>query len=132
MAAAFKRGVEPKLQDFVGETEGDDSATHGEHVRVVVLTRESRREQVVAQRGAYSVDLVRGELLALSAAAEDDAHIGIAVANGSRHGGADRRVVGGRGAVRAVVEDLQAGALQNLDEVLLEQVAGVVGTDRDA
>src|SRR5580765_6868104 len=30
MASAFKRGLEPHLQDFVGKSKGDDPPAHGE------------------------------------------------------------------------------------------------------
>src|SRR5581483_5431112 len=76
VTAAFEAGGQPQRQDLVGEAERDDAAAHREDVRVVVLARQARGVEVVAQRGAHARDLVRGDLLALSAAAEDDAAVG--------------------------------------------------------
>ena len=89
------------------------------------------RVEVVAQCGAHAVHLVGGELLALAAAAEHDAEVGVAVAHRAADRRADRRVVDALGAVRAEVEHLVTLPLQHADEVLLEVVAGVVGADGD-
>jgi hypothetical protein len=35
--AAFKGGLEPQCDDLIGKARRDDPASHGEHVRVVVL-----------------------------------------------------------------------------------------------
>ena len=64
-------------------------------VGVVVGPGEPGRVQVVAERGAHAVDLVGGELLALAAAADDDADLGVAVADRAPDRRADRRVVDG-------------------------------------
>ena len=74
--AALEGGAEPERDDFVGEAEGDDAAAHGEHVGVVVLARHAGGVEIVAERGADAGDLVGGDLLALAAAADDDAAIG--------------------------------------------------------
>ena len=47
-----------------------------EDVGVVVLPRQAGRVEIVAQRGADAGDLVGGDLLALAAAADDDAAVG--------------------------------------------------------
>ena len=66
MAAAFERGAEPERQYFVGQPEGDDAPSDGEDVGVVVLARQPRGVEIVAERGADADHLVGGDLLALT------------------------------------------------------------------
>src|SRR2546423_10488764 len=68
MTSALERRGEPQRHDLVRERERDDASADGEHVRIVVLAREARGVEVVAERGADALDLVRGHLFALSAA----------------------------------------------------------------
>src|SRR3954451_2368417 len=93
MTAALVLGLQPQLEDLVGEADRDDAAAHREDVGVVVLARQPRGVEVVAQRRTNPVDLVRGDLLALPAAAEHDAAIGAPVDHGAAYREADRRVV---------------------------------------
>ena len=95
MPSALERRVEPEREDFVGQPERDDPAAHRQHVGVVVLARQPRGVEIVAQRGADAGDLVGGDLLALSAAAEHDAAIGAAVGDRAPDREADRRIVHG-------------------------------------
>src|SRR3954470_2278305 len=106
MTAALELGVQPDRQDLVGQTERHDPPSHGQHVGVVVFAGEAGRVQIVAQRSPDTHDLVSGELLALAAAAEDDAPIGPALGDGAADGGTDWRVVDRLLAVGAVVVDL--------------------------
>ena len=92
----------------------------------------ARGVEVVAERGAGAVHLVGRDLLALAAAAEHDADVGVAAHDGARDRGAVRRVVDRLGAVGAEIVDVVAPLLQHPDEVLLERIAGVVAADRDA
>ena len=131
MAAAFELGGEEQCQDLLGQAGADHSAADTEHVGVVVLARHAGGVQVVAQRSAHAAHLVGGQLLALAAAADDDAVQRLAVAHRAPDRGADLRVVDGLGAVRAQVEHVVPTCLQHTDEVLLEFVAGVVGANRD-
>ena len=102
------------------------------HVGVVVGTGEPGGEQVVAQRGAHAVHLVGRQLLALPAAAEHDAEVGLAVAHGATDRRAERRVVDGFGAVGAEVGHVVSLRREHADEVLLQLVPGVVGADGDS
>src|SRR5436853_5901242 len=92
MASAFERRLEPYLQDFVGKSERDDPPAHREDVCVVVLTRETGGIQIVTQRGANARHLVRGDLLALAASAEDDTTVGPPLDDRARNVEADRRI----------------------------------------
>src|SRR5439155_5898733 len=88
--------------------------------------------EVVAQRRPGAVDLVGGDLLALTAAADDDAEFG--VAGDHRAGGrrAERRVVDGRLAVGPQVGDVVPGLAQVGGDQRLQAEPGVVGGDGDA
>ena len=83
------------------------------------------------KRGAHTVHLVRGDLLALAAAAEHDAEVGVARDDDATDVRADRRVVDRLLGIRAAVVDVVVPLLQHLDQVLLEREARVVGADRD-
>src|SRR5437899_13088562 len=78
------------------------------------------------------MDLVGRDLLALAAAAQDDAAVGLTLRHQPGHVRADRRVVDRLGAVRAAVVDVVTHRLQALDDVLLQLVARVIGADGDA
>jgi hypothetical protein len=68
-----------------------------------VLAREARGVEIVAERGTNAAHLVRRDLLALTAAAEHDAALGVAVGDRPRDRQTDRRVIHGRFAVGAVI-----------------------------
>ena len=87
--------------------------------------------QVVAQRRAHAAHLVGRDLLTLPAATEHDADIGLAIANRAPDLCANWRIVDGRCAVGSEIGDDVPIARQDTDEMLLEFVAGVVGTNRD-
>ena len=88
--------------------------------------------EVVAQRGARAVHLVGRDLLALTAAAEHDAPIGVAAHDGPAHRRAERRVVDRFLAVGAEIVDRVPPPGQHSHEVLLERISRVVAPDRDA
>lgn len=129
MAAALELGGEEGGQDLIGQPLAHHTGTDAENVRVIVLAGHARGVQVVAERSTHAVHLVRRQLLALAAAPENDAHIRTTVAYGAPDGSADRRVVDALDAVRAVIGDIVSCGLQHLDEMLLQQVTGVVGSN---
>ena len=131
MPAARERRRQPQGQDFVREPERDDPAAHREDVGVVVLARQPRRVEIVAERRADAGDFVRGDLLALPAAAEHDAAIGAALGDRAPDADADERIVHRRLAVRAVIVDAVPERRQRLLEMFLEREAGMVGADRN-
>ena len=85
----------------------------------------------MTERRANTRYLVGGNLLTLSATAEDDAAFGAAADDGSADRHADRRVVHGLFAVGAVVVDRVTETPKRLLQVLLEREARVIGADRD-
>ena len=132
MAAAGERRRQPQRQDLVGEAEGDDAAAHREDVRIVVFSRQPRRIEIVAERGANAGDLVRGDLLPLSAAAEHDAALGAACGDGAADANADWRIIHRLFAVRAVIVDRVAERRERMFEMFLQREACVIGANRDS
>src|SRR5690606_28639122 len=61
--------VDQRLELLLGVLAG----AHRDHVRIVVLAGQARGLLVPHQRGADALDLVRGDLLAVAGAADDDA-----------------------------------------------------------
>ena len=132
VAAAFERRLEPQRDNLVREPERDDPAAHREDVGIVVLARQARGVEIVAERGADAGDLVGGDLLALPAAAEHDAALGAPLGDRAADREADRRIVHRLLAVRAVIVDGVPEPLQRLLQMFFEQEAGVIGADGDA
>ena len=132
MPAAGERRREPQRQDFVRQSEGHDPAAHREDVGVVVLARQARGIEIVAERRADAGDLVRRDLLPLSAAAEDDAAIGAAFDDGAADVEADGRIVNRLVAVRAAIVDVVTELRERLLEMFLQREACVIGANRDS
>src|SRR6266851_1674506 len=131
MAPALVLRLEPELEDLVREPVGDDASAHREDIGVVVLARQPRGVEIVAERGAYAWHLVGGDLLALAAAAEHDAAIGAPLDDRATDGETDRRVVDRLLAVGAEILDGVAEAGERVLEVLFQQKAGVIRADSD-
>src|SRR5690606_28872837 len=99
-------------------------------VGVVVLARQLGRGDVPGERAAHAAHLVRGDLLAVAAATDDDPERTGLGDDGLGGREAERRVVvGGVVGVGAVVDDVVAGRAEVLDEGGLELEARVVGGD---
>ena len=82
VAAALKLGVEPLVDDHLGELGAHDAGTKGEHVGVVVHARELGTERLGAHDGAYALHLVGSQADPDAGAADQDAQVDIAVGNG--------------------------------------------------
>src|SRR6185503_15549351 len=123
---------EPQRENFVREPEGDDPAAHREDIGVVVLARQARGVEIVAERGANAGDLVGRDLLALPAAAKHDAALGAPFGDRAADGNADRRIVDRCLAAGAVILDGVPEPRERLLQVFLEQEAGVIGADGDS
>jgi hypothetical protein len=131
MAPAFKRRLQPQRQDLVGKAEGDDAAAHRENVCIVVLARQPRGIEVVAERRPNAGHLVRRNLLTLPAAAKHYAPIGPAFGHRSADAQADRRVVDRRFASRPMIVHGVAKTGQRLFQMFFQQETGVIGADGD-
>lgn len=106
------------------------SATDGDHVGVVVLATEGGGLLAPGECGPHALHLVRGDLLAIARPADHDAEavrVGRRTLRGTE---AERRVVVlGVIDVGSAVDRVMAVGLEPLDEVVLEFVASMVGTD---
>jgi hypothetical protein len=92
-----------------------------------VLTRQLGRLGVVGERGTDAGHLVRRDLLTVARAADDDAEGAVVGDNAPSSFDAERRVVVLSVVdVRAHVDDVVAGTLEVLDEVVLQLVTGMV------
>ena len=132
MASAFECRAEPEHEDLVRQSGRDNAAADGEDVGVVVLAREPRRVEIVAERGAHAGNFVGGDLLALSASAEDDAPIGRAASDRAADADADGRVVHRGLAVGAVIVHRVAEASQRLFEMFFEEKARMIRANRNS
>lgn len=104
-------------------------AADAHQLGVVVLAGQARGLDAPGQGAAGAGHLVGGDLLAVAAAADDDAEA--AGVSDDATGGVDaerRVVVGGVVHVRSAVEDLVTGPLQVVLDVVLQLEAGMVGT----
>ena len=85
MTAALKLGVEPLVDDHLGELGANDAGAKGEHVGVVVHARELGAEGLGAHDGAYALDLVGSQADPDAGAADQDTQVNVAVGNGLAH-----------------------------------------------
>ena len=132
MAAAGERRREPQRHDFVRQAKRDDAPAHGEDVGVVVLARQARHVEIVAERRAHAGHFVRRDLFPLTAAAQHDTAIGAAVGDGAADADADRRIVDRRLAVGAVIVDAVSEPRERLLQMFFQCEAGVVGAHRNS
>ena len=119
-------------RDLAGERGADDARAEAQHVHVVVLDRLMRGVGVVAHRRANAGELVRGNRDAGAAAADDDAALGLPVAQGvgDRFGGIG--IIHRRGRMGAEIEDIVALLSQFCGQFLLQHIPCVVGTEGDS
>src|SRR5262249_30967191 len=108
-----------------------NSPAHREDVGVVVLSRHSGRVEVVAERGPDAGHLVRGDLFALTAAAEDDPTVGPPFRDRSCDAQTDWRIVDRLLAPGSVIVNGVTKTGQNLFEVFFEQEPCVISADGD-
>jgi len=130
--AALERRPEERIEDLLGGLRGHYPPPHREHVGVVVATCHLGKPHVVAQRGARAPNLVRRDLLALATSAEDDSHVGEAVANGARHRSADRRIIHRVRRVGTNIIDLVTSGTEQRHEMGLQVKTRVVRANSDA
>ena len=131
VTTALKLGVEPLVDDHLGELGAHDAGAKGEHVGIVVYARELGAEGLGAHNGAYALDLVGSQANPDTGATDEDAQVDVAVGNGLTHLVAGDGVVKALGGVGAKVHDLAAALLQVLGNDVLELDGGVVVTDTD-
>ena len=131
VAAALKLGVEPFVDNHLGELGAHDASAKGEHVGIVVHAGELGAEGLGAHDGANALDLIGGQADADAGTADQDTQVDVTVGNGLTHLVAGDGVVKALGGVGAKVHDLAAALLQVLGDDVLELDGGVVVTATD-
>ncbi len=117
------------VDDREGLLERVHAAADADELRVVVLTRELRGLDAPRERAAGAGHLVRGDLLTVAAAAEDEAEAArVGDDAASRLDAEGRVVVDGVVDVRTAVDGLVAVRGEVFDDLVLAFEAGVVGT----
>jgi hypothetical protein len=129
MPATLEGRVQPEGKDLVRQADSHDAGAEREDVGVVVPPRQARREKVVAERRAGARHLVRGHLLTLAAAADDNTAVGTARDDRARNAGADGRVIHRSLAVGAVVVHLVAKTRERRQEVRLQGETRMIGAN---
>jgi hypothetical protein len=132
VASSLEGGIEPEPDDLVGQSGRDDPPAHGQDIGVVVRPRHPRRVEIVAERRANAAYLVGGDLLPLTAPADDQTALRLTGGHGTSDLGADVRIIDRFPVVRATIVDLVTELPQHADEMLLQREAGVIGPDRNA
>jgi hypothetical protein len=94
-----------------------------------VLTRHASRVQVVTQSCANSAHFICGQLLALTATTKHNAKVCLAITHVTTNGCTNWWVVTTFCAVRSQVDHIVTLVREQINEVLFEGVAGVVGTN---
>src|SRR5690348_11026913 len=125
-------GVQERPHQLPGQLDPDDTRSEHQHVHVVVLDTLVRGVRVVAQPGPDAGQLVGRDRRADAAAADEHAALRAALGHGVSHRRGDIGIVHRGGAVSAEVQDRVAERLKRGDQLLLEQVARVIGADGDS
>ena len=73
MTTALKLGVEPLVDNHLGELGAHDAGAKGEHVGIVVHAGELGAEGLGAHNGAYALDLVGSQADTDAGATDQDA-----------------------------------------------------------
>jgi hypothetical protein len=94
-----------------------------------VLTRHASRVQVVTQSCAYSAHFVCSQLLALTTSAKHNAKVCLAIAHVATNCCTNWWVVTTLCAICSQVDHIVTLVREQINEVLFEGVAGVVGTN---
>lgn len=129
VTASLKLGVEPLVDDHLGELGTHDAGTKGKHIGVVVHAGELGAEGLGAHDGAHALDLVGGQADADASAADQDAQVDVTVSNCLAHLVAGDGVVEALGGVGAKVYDIAAALFQVVGNDVLELDGGVIVAD---
>lgn len=132
MTATEIGSAEENLDHFDGGFAGDDAATEGENVSIVVLTREARGVYVMREGGANAGHFVGSNGNANPSAANGDAQIRLFRDNTFAHGFAVVGIVHGFFGGSSQVARRVAGAFQIPANGFFDGKSAVIGTDGDA
>ncbi len=131
VAAAFEGGGEEGVHDLEGGGEIHHALAEGEDVGIVVEAGEAGGFEVPAEAAADAADAIGGDCFAIAGAAEDDAALEPACGDGFGDGADEAGVIYGGGGVGAEVLHFMTCGKEVLEDGLLVEIAGVIGTDGD-
>lgn len=114
-------------EDLGGESRTDDTRAQAEHIEVVMLNRLVRRVTVVADRGANTGNLVRGNRNAGAAPAHEHATVGAPIEQSLANSCGRVGVVDRVRTVGPEVEHVVPGPPQQGGKFILHLITGVVG-----
>ena len=129
VAATFKFGVEPDANNLECECFGDRACADCDAVCIVVLLGQLGRPLVPAEAAAHTFNLVGNNRFAVSAAAQNDAVIGLAVGNCLSRWANEIWIIAGFVAVAAAIDDGVTTVFQEIDDWVFKGKARVVGAD---
>ena len=132
MAAAQVGRGQKDLHHFDRGLAGDDAATEGKDVGVVVFAREAGGVYVMRERRANAGNFVGRDGNANARAANGDAKIGVFRNHMFGHGFAIVGIVHGFFGGSPQIADYVACTLQMLANDFFDGKSGVIGTDGDA
>ena len=118
--------------EFLGESDSDDSRAEHEHVHIVMFDALMRGVGIVTESGSDAGDFVGGDGGADTAAADENTSFGFPGDDGFAQGFGEIGVVGRIGVEGADVENIVTELLQEFRNLLFEREAGVIGADCDA
>src|SRR6187401_2326028 len=131
MASALESCLEPGAHNLESRLRRDRALPERNHVGVVVLSRQTRRLRVPANRAPNTIDLVGRNGFAVARAAEHDAAFALARGDGFCSGDDETRIIHRLFGVGLKVTDLVPGCLEHFDNQALIAKAGMIGSDRD-
>ena len=129
VSASGKRGAQPELHDLGGAAFIEDARTEGKDVEIVVLARHLGLVLTADIGGADAGDFVGADGHADAGAADEDAALGASGGDVFGHFHGKVGIIHRVGGVGSFVDDLMAEREDVLADVVLEEIAGVVGAD---
>ena len=124
-------GADEGLHQFAREGGSDDPSPEHEDVHVVVLDSLVCGVDVMTDRGAHPLELVRGHRGADAAAADEHAPLGSPIDHGLAHGLGRIGVIDGGGGMGAHIDHLVAFPSKKVGHLLLKRETRVIGTHHD-
>src|SRR5512140_519209 len=132
VSPTLERRFQPHLEYRLELRGRHEPLANGQHVRIVVQARVSRRLHVPAQRASHARNAVRHDRFTIARSAEHDSALEFAQRDREGNGANELRVVHRFIGARSEVRHIMAPARENFLDALLVMKTRVIGTDGDA
>lgn len=132
VTAAAERRIEKSVDQIAREAGSRQPFAQRQHIRIVVLTTETRRRLVDDGRGADAGNLVGGHRHADARTAEEQSTIELAACNGARDGLGEVGIINGLDALRSEIPVRNSALVEELSNLGFQVDAGMIGAERDA